>query len=202
MRMLGSKFLRSIAATAMALAIGMTADRATAEEGDHWAILSYQISFPEGDTHDFIDATSFRGIGIEGRWFVRPNLSAGVDLHWNVFFKSTNNTTNVPNGAVTGEQDRTLNVFPMLVTAHYYFGPNRMFYAGVGAGAYYLTQNLDIGLYTFSDTSWHFGFAPEIGISHEVGYHTRAVLALQYNYAFKAEDTTIDYWAIKIGVAY
>jgi Outer membrane protein beta-barrel domain len=202
MRMLGSNFLRSIVATAAVFGIGMTADRATAEEGDHWAILSYQISIPEGDTNDFIDATSFRGIGIEGRWFVRPNLSAGVDLHWNVFFESTNNTTDIANGAVSGQQDRTLNVFPLLATAHYYFGPNKMFYAGVGAGAYYLTQRLDIGLYTFSDTSWHFGFAPEIGISHEVGYHTRAVLALQYNYAFKVEDTAIDYWTVKIGIAY
>jgi len=202
MRMMSSRFLCSIAVTIIALTIGLSNSRAMAQSQEPWVIATYQIAFPEGDTKDFIDATSFRGIGIEGRWFVRPNISAGVAVDWNVFFKTTDKPIDIPNGTITGEQNRVINAFPILATVHYYMGPDRAFYVGLGAGPYYMSQRWDVGLYTFSNTSWHFGFAPEIGVSHEIAPHTRAVLGLQYHHAFESEDTKLEYWVLKLGVAY
>jgi len=202
MLLINSKFLRLIAMTITILTIGLTSSRAMAQSGESWAILSYQVSFPEGDTKDFTDATSYRGFGLEGRWFVGPDLTAGLAFNWNLFFESSDNPVDIPNGTVSGKQDRVINAFPFYVTTHYYMGPAHMFYAGLGAGLVPMTERLDIGLHTYSNTSWHVGVAPEIGISYEVGYHARAVLALQYNYAFEAEDTKLEYWAMKIGIAY
>jgi hypothetical protein len=202
MRKMSSRFLCSIAVTIIALTIGLSSSRAMAQSQEPWVIATYQIAFPEGDTKDFIDATSFRGIGLEGRWFVRPNLSAGVALDWNVFFKTTDKPIDIPHGTLSGEQDRTINAFPILATVHYYMGPDKMFYVGLGAGPYYMSQRWDVGLYAFSNTSWHFGFAPEIGVSHEMAPHIRAVLGLQYNHAFESENTKLEYWALKLGIAY
>ena len=202
MQRMSSRFLRSIAVMVSVLTIGLSSTRAIAQTQEPWAILTYQIAFPVGDTKDFIDATSFRGIGFEGRWFIRPNISAGVALDWNVFFKTTDKPIDIPNGTVSGTQNRTINAFPVLATVHYYMGPDKMYYVGLGAGPYYMSQRWDVGLYSFSNTSWHFGFAPEIGVSHEVASHTRAVLGLQYHHAFESEGTKLEYWVLKLGVAY
>jgi len=202
MRMLNLRILFATALTITALTIGLSGSRAMAQSPEPWVIATYQIAFPEGDTKDFIDATSFRGIGLEGRWFVRPNISAGVAFDWNVFFKTTDKPIDISNGTISGEQNRVINAFPILATMHYYMGPDKAFYVGLGAGPYYMNQRWDIGLYTFSNSSWHFGFAPEIGLSHEIAPHLRAVLGLQYHHAFESEGTKLEYWALKLGVAY
>jgi len=168
-----------------------------------WGIINYEISFPSGpDTADFVDETSFRGIGFEGRWFQNQRQSLGYSVDWNVLHESTSDAFSLGNTTVSGKQERTINTFPMLVTGHYYMGPDKMFFTGLGAGLYFMEQRFDIGVYSFTDSSWHLGLAPEVGFSYPLTYDVRALLSLRYNYGFQASDTTLSYWTLKVGFAF
>jgi outer membrane protein len=88
------------------------------------------------------------------------------------------------------------------MTGHYYMGPDNLFFAGLGAGLYFMEQRLDIGVYSITDSTWHVGLAPEVGFSYPLTYDVRTILALRYNYGFQASDTTLSYWTLKVGFVF
>jgi hypothetical protein len=189
-------------AAAMALLTTVLLPISNASAKDSWGIVNYEMLFPTGDTSNFIEEMSFRGFGFEGRWFNSRNTSIGYSFDWNVLHESTDRPVTVGNATVSGVQDRTINTFPLLVTGHYYMGPENMFFVGGGAGFYYEEQRWDIGIFAFDSEMWHLGLAPEIGVSYEIGYDTRAVLALRYNYGLEASDSTLTYWTLKLGIGW
>ncbi|MFZ5876580.1 MAG: hypothetical protein ACOYXU_09240 [Nitrospirota bacterium] len=191
----------AIAAT-MALLTTVLLPISEASAKDSWGIFNYEISFPTSETGDFIDETSFRGIGFEGRWFNSRNTSIGYSFDWNVLHEMTDRAVTVGNVTLSGTQDRTINAFPFLVTGHYYMGPDNMFFAGMGGGLYYAERRFDIGIFSFDSEEWHLGVAPEIGVSTEISYDVRAVLALRYNYGFETSDNTLTYWTLKLGIGW
>jgi outer membrane protein W len=102
---------------------------------DWYGAATYQISFPAGDTKDFTNATSFRGVGLDFRMALDKNMTWGLFFGWNVFYERVNETVEIENenpGAITSTQDRTLNSYPIMLTGHYYFGEKKGFrpYAG------------------------------------------------------------------------
>jgi hypothetical protein len=189
-------------ATAIALLITVLLPMSDASAKDSWGVLNYEVSLPSSDSGDFVDETSFRGIGFEGRWFPSRNMSMGYSLDWNVLHDKTDEAIVFNGVTLSGTQDRTINAFPILATGHYYMGPENLFFAGLGAGLYYEERRFDIGVFSFDSEMWHLGVAPEIGISHEIDYDVRAVLALRYNYGFETSDTTLQYWTLKLGIAW
>jgi outer membrane protein len=201
MRTTRARFFWEIA-TAIALLAAVLLPGPEASAKDSWGVFNYEISDGTSDTGDFIDQTSFRGIGFEGRWFTSRNMSMGYSFDWNVLHEKTGDAITVGNVTLSGTQDRTINTFPILVTGHYYMGPDNRFFAGLGGGFYYEEQRFDIGVFAFDSEMWHLGVAPEIGISHEIDYDVRAVLALRYNYGFEASDSTLQYWTLKFGIAW
>ena len=165
--------------------------------------FNYQVSYPAGETSDYIDKISFRGFGMEWRKYIQDDISAGISLNWNVFHKVETKVEELENGAVSGTQNRTINSFPLMITAHYYFGARRDIrpYGGLGLGAFLVEKKLDIGVFSITDSNWHFGVAPEIGVQFPVGYDTTIMVGLKYNYAFKANDTENSYFGLSIGAA-
>ena len=175
--------------------------------------ITYDISFPTGNLSDFIDKTSFKGFGIEGRWFQSKNLSFGISFAWTVFDERVSDPIQIVqdgvNGTVGGTQIRIVNSLPMLATAHYYTGKRRdqfRFYFGTGAGMYYILQRLEIGLVAFESNNWHFGVAPEVGVLLNFSRELTMILNTKYNYAFSAgttlgggDDNSYAYWGINVG---
>ncbi len=175
--------------------------------------MTYNVSFPTGNLNDYIDEISWRGIGIEGRWFSNKNISFGLSSGWNVFDQRTNELINIEkdgiSGTISGTQIRTINAVPLLATAHYYTGKRRdqfRFYFGAGAGMYYIKQRLEIGLVAFESDNWHFGLAPEAGVLVSINRDFMMILNTKYNYAFSAgepldggDDNTYAYWGINVG---
>ena len=47
--------------------------------------VQYSMGFGTGDLSDFIGKPSFRGITVDFRKMVQPNLGVGFELGWNVF---------------------------------------------------------------------------------------------------------------------
>jgi len=171
--------------------------------------VTYNVSFPLGSTRDFVDATSWRGWGLEGRWFSNENLSFGLSWQWTTFHQQSQGTWPVEGGDLTGSQFRRLSSSPFLVDCHYHFVNTRdryqkyIPYVGGGLGAFWVEDRLEIGSIVFEDQKWHFGFAPEVGMFINLKYETYAMITLRYDYAFKSGDSdAVSYMALMVGLAY
>ena len=139
---------KSIIAIALLVLIGSWS---SASAQDNITMITYQPSVALGDLEDFIGETSWIGWGLEGRRFRDPTskLTMGFSFAWHVFDERFTGTTDFDQGAVTGTQRRWVNSLPFLITGDYYLNRKSGFkpYVGVGAGAYYIVQRIDIGVF-------------------------------------------------------
>lgn len=165
--------------------------------------MTYDVSIPIGDTEEAFSGAQWRGFGIDGRWYSNKNLSFGFAWDWNVFHNVVLETVELESGAVTGNQNRTLNAFPFLATGQYYFGKSGIQpYFGLGVGAYYVKRQFDIGILSTNTNTWHFGVAPEIGFLFPMDMGFNILLKLRYNYAMEAGDSkAVSYFGINVGFA-
>jgi opacity protein-like surface antigen len=168
--------------------------------------LNYEVSFPTGETVDYIGSASFRGGAIEGRGLISENISIGGWVSWEVFFEKLDQSTYNRGGLdVTGVQVRYLNMVPVLVTSHYYFGDfsGATPYLGLGTGAYKIEQRTEMGLIAVVDKNWHFGFTPEFGAFIPVNTDFGLNVSARYNYAIKSNDSiNYSYLSLSIGFAF
>ena len=148
-------------------------------------IVSYSTSVGLGDTHDFVPDFSFLGFSLDWRARVSEKFWPGVSLGWQVLYGKDEKTLHYGNTTFTGTIATNLNLIPMLITGNYYFmtDPKGVRpYGGFGVGAYAAVHRLDVGIWTVSDTSWHFGFAPELGVALPAG-RRQIVVSTKFNYA-------------------
>ena len=173
--------------------------------------ITYNVAVPTDKLDNYIDEISWRGVGLEGRWFQSSNLSFGVSFGWNVFDLRTGDVIQIKEdnvgGAVSGTQLRYVNTFPMLATGHYYTGKKRdqaRFYVGAGVGTYYILQRLD----AYESNNWHFGLAPEAGVLVTLSREVTMIFNVKYNYAFSSGealgggDNDVQYWGFNVGFAW
>jgi len=175
-----------------------------AQGGGAWN-FTYNMGFPIGETNDFLTKPSFRGFLIEGRGFVTNNLAIGGSGGWQVFYENLGWVTENVNETTTinGYKRKYINAVPLMATAHYYFFPgNLMPYIGLGLGTYYIDARTYMGIYYIEDEAWHFGLAPELGLSIPFGSSNAAFTAnVKYNWAAKTKDTSGQSW-IGVGVGF
>ena len=169
----------------------------------------------------YVDKTSFSGLNFEyGRYFSRGSYSLGVMFGWNIFseqfYGTTNFNTQVGNGtisgAITGNQLKYINAFPMLITATYYFKPSEhtvIPFIGLGTGAYYVTQRYQAGIWEIENDTWHFGISPEAGVTFKLENRFGLNTSARLNYAFDSgesitgkEENDFSYWSINVGLTY
>jgi outer membrane protein W len=178
-----------------------------------YSALTYQISFPTGDTKDFTDAVSYRGFGLDFRKAIGYEATVGMVFGWNIFYENTNETIELKNtpkpGAVTGEQNRYLYSFPIMINAHRYFGERRGFrpYVGMCLGGYVFVQRFEIGIIALEDSPWEWGMAPEVGFVLPIDGAAMLLVSTKYNYAFTGElvtgkDINHSFWNLNIGFAW
>lgn len=168
--------------------------------------ISYSTGTALGKTADYIDNYSWRGMSIEGRYFIEKDLSLGFYAAWNVFHKSLlNYEQEFENGALYGNQYRYINAYPILMMAHYHFLPNSVVrpYIGAGLGVYSMNRRTDMGLYYSQTKSWHFGFQPEAGLWFDVAPYVNLMIAAKYNYAVKAQKAdAYSFLNVNIGMTF
>ena len=159
-----------------------------------YTTVTYQISHPSGDTENYIDNPSYLGFGLDFRKAVRDDVAVGINFGWNVFHETTGEPVSIDKGSltgvVTGHQDRTLNAFPMMVNASYYFGKKGGIrpYVGMNLGGFVFIDTFDIGAFRIEETRGDWGMAPEVGVVIPVQYDMGMVFSLRYNYAFTGES--------------
>ena len=129
----------------------------------------YAINFPLGNTGDYIGKTSFRGISLDYRYFIQPNIAVGIGTGWYTFYEKQNyGTYSNDDGslAISGVQYRYINSAPILFVGDYYFSPEEKIspFAGLGIGVTYNEINTEMGQYYVDIDTWQFSLAPEVGV--------------------------------------
>ena len=169
--------------------------------------FDYNMSFANGETAEYIGATSFRGLTFEGRSFIHDQFSIGGLFSWTTFYESlggeqfTSGTS-----TLTGNQYRYLNAFPILFQAHYYMTGDEYeprVYMGGGVGPYKMNQRTDIGTWSLTDRNWHFGISPEVGLLFPLSMDTQFNISFRCHYVFKANNTIDHSWfGLSLGLAW
>ncbi|MGL5682227.1 MAG: outer membrane beta-barrel protein [Marinifilaceae bacterium] len=158
--------------------------------------VNYQIGVPFSKTHDFISNASFRGADIEYHSFLGNNMSIGLALGWNVYYKKYDNKTqdfflNHEEYTITGKQYRYINTVPLLLIPRYYFTDNSALfrpYLGVGVGTCWSEYKLEVGQYSSRTSRWEFQVSPEIGTLIHINDQMAVNLGARYNFATKAAN--------------
>ena len=151
--------------------------------------LTYSWANPAGDlSKKFIGNDSWLGFSVEARRFLNPNATVGFSLGYTAFYERTDESLFFPGGTVSGDQYRSLNVFPLMVTGHVYSkaGGRIQTYIGLGVGVYYMKQLMDIGPATVTTNNWIIGFAPELGFILNKGSQKEIAIFGKYNYPANA----------------
>ena len=168
--------------------------------------LTYNMGLATGSTADFISEFSWRGFGIDGRSFIKDNLSMGGSFSWNVFYQEERGASYTDgNRTLTGNFYKYINAFPINFTTHYYFGDYDAavrWHAGLGIGASKINQRTEFGIYAISHNYWHFNMTPDIGALIPMNYRTNLFLSVRYNYAFENKGKDFGYLGFNVGFAW
>jgi hypothetical protein len=131
-----------------ALLFLMAGTKASADLPPTLVGVSYQFSIPIGETANYTPPVSWRGIGLDFASFVKPDLAVGLAFGWNVFFDNTTKTINFKGVDITGNQDRSLNVWPVLANVRWFpkITSNRDIqpYIGAHIGGYIIERYIGI----------------------------------------------------------
>ncbi|NPA35963.1 MAG: porin family protein [Chlorobi bacterium] len=168
--------------------------------------IYYTMGIPMSNTSDYIDKTSFRGMGFEYQYLLTDNFAVGGVLQWSTFYQDLPKDT-YPladgSGAITGYQYRYINTVPMYLTGTYYLASDDATvrpYLGLGIGTYWMEQRTDMGLYSDINDTWQFSLVPKAGLLIPVSYSTSLYLGLDYNIGFKNSDLDQQSWlGISVG---
>jgi len=166
--------------------------------------ITYTMSIPTGDFADWLEDTSYYGFEVGSRSFTNNSFSWGFATGWNSFSEKRSGTTEVESGAITGTSIREMQTFPLLVSAHYYFGRRNKVrpYLGLNTGVYFISEVTTLGVYADGDTNAHFGLTPELGVIIPVGDYG-LMLNAKYAYAFEGGGNRDFTWlAINIGFTF
>jgi hypothetical protein len=176
----------------------------TARAQGYYSFMTYNTGAPMAGTADYVGGYSFTGIGLEGGKYLSERLAFGVSLAWNVFDKDSNEVITFPNGAISGDQTRYLNMAPFMLTARYEVPVTRGIRTllGLNLGGYYIDRLMEFGQFRFQEANWHFGVAPQLGVTFPVTSSILGLVDARYNRAFAAgdESRSYSYLGINIGL--
>ena len=168
--------------------------------------IQYVIGFGAGDLGNYITKTSFRGAVFNYQKSINENLSAGIEMGWNVFYERMDNDTyTIESVSLSGVQYRYSNILPMLVTAQYNLNTENPLkpYVNLGIGTIYNIRTTDMGLWRLEEKAWHFALKPEIGLLYELNPAAALKVSGKYYVGFAAGGLeTQSYFALSAGIAF
>jgi len=169
--------------------------------------ILYNISVPVGNTTDYLNAISFRGLTVSPRIYLSDAFSLGVSAGWQVFYEKRQPATYEQGENLTlfGTQFRYINAFPLQLSPHVHFAPKAKFkpYAGVDLGTTYFIQNTNMGLFAIREQEWMLGLSPEVGVMFPFKNDWHFTLSGKYNHLFAAGELPAQgYAAINLGLTH
>ncbi len=182
--------------------------------GTSTGLVEWSMAFNSGRASDFIDDPSFAGASLSFKKFIKDNVALGISFNWNVLsVEDPNGFTEFSNGAVSGAQARYLNYVPILANIGYYFNESKRSkfipYVQANVGAYFVGQQVQLGINKIDNDTWHFGLAPEVGFWYVLGSDVMMSVNGKYNYALSSgenlkgeSDNDYSYFNANIGIGY
>ena len=182
--------------------LGMASAGVYAQDGNY--MISYPISFPMGNLHDYSSNVSFRGISLEFNKKTSPQTTAGLEVGWNVFYQQVDRKVyHDGNASITGVQYRYTNAVPIILGGKYYAKTGSRAlrpYVGVGLGTLYANRTTDFGLYEITSDGWQFLIRPEAGIDMQFARGESFFLGAKYMWGFNTSSLDGQQWlSINIG---
>jgi len=155
-------------------------------------MVAYAPSVAVGSSADFASNFGYRGFALGLRYMVNEMFSVGIESGWSFRDDKRRETTSIEGPrrtlTLTSGQIRSSEVIPITATAHYYLDAESVIpYGGIALGGYYTRRDVDVGLWYSSQDSWHFGFAPEVGIIVPTG-SIQVLTALRFNYLVESDS--------------
>lgn len=167
--------------------------------------IEYSVGFGMGDTKDFVNTVSWRGMAFEYRYFVQPAVGVGFETGYNLFYeKKPYATYTQGTKSLSGTQFRYLHMVPILGTLNYHFKPDTSTdpYVGLGLGTLYANRDVDMGMYSLNQDAWQFALRPEIGVLIST-YNADFIVAAKYMMGFKTSNMDANnYFTINLGIAF
>ncbi len=168
--------------------------------------LTYDMAIPFGQASDFGGDFDPLGVGFDARYFLNPNWSLGFATGWQVLDQKTTTASQINNVTLHGTQLRYLNLLPLMVSGHYYlrqYVPQWCLpFGGLDVGTFWAERRVDVGLFSVSNSEWHFAVAPELGIAFRIK-DVLPLLRFRYNHLFGSEGSDdLPYFNISIGAAW
>jgi opacity protein-like surface antigen len=168
--------------------------------------FQYVIGFGVGDLGDYISKASFRGAVFDYQKDISDKASIGLELAWNTFYeKKDYDTYTIEPYSLSGIQYRYSNMFPMLLTAEYYFMTGGVVtpYVNLGIGTMYTKRETDMGTWRLEEKAWQFALKPELGLMYELGVSTSLKLEAKYYTGIKTSKLdTQSFFAISTGLVF
>lgn len=185
----------------------------TASAQRYLTSVNYSMGFATGRMSEYVPGTSFSGMTIDIRYMQQDRTFFGLALGWHYYSDLMRNAlSQVGSSTVYGSQVRTVNTFPILASAGLFLddgSSNVHPYAALNVGTYSINQRLEIGLVQINNNNWHFGVAPEVGMTVDVDRNTTFHVQTRYNYALSSgtalngsSDNSYGWWDVNIGFAF
>ena len=153
--------------------------------------INYSVSIPVGNTADYIDQVSGRGIKLEYERFIKRNFTVGGELgSYTLYKKEMNKVYTEGSASLSGIQYRYQNSYPILVTGAYYGNETGKFrpFAGLGLGTIAHDREIDMGVFTSQETHWQFALRPELGILYRPAQYVGFKLGAKYYQSFSSSN--------------
>lgn len=166
--------------------------------------LSYSMALPMGETSDIIGKYQWRGVTIEGKYFLNSQVTMGWQSGWNTMYQSETGSFIDETTTRTGTQYSWLNIWPMLLTFDYFFGTDgdTQPYIGAGVGTYWVEQRTQMGLFSDTYSTWNFGIAPEVGVLFPINLYSNFYVNLKYNYGLNGSADVSNYSWMSFNVGF
>ena len=180
----------------------LTLNKANAQQS--MLSIQYSVGYTTGKLNDFICNTSWRGATMDYRKYINGGqIGIGGTIGWNAFYKAKENTSFVDGTkTITGNAYNYSSSVPIMAIADYYFNPNQKInpFVGFGLGTTYTQDNVDMGLYTYQESAWHFSMQPEAGVIITQNPGFGIIISGKYYTALKTSGSEAhNYFATNIG---
>lgn len=170
---------------------------------------NFYLSYSSSQGLSELRYLNLNGLNLEWQYsFKNTPFSLGLSLGYH--FSDERDIVEIPvlYGDVNNQQMKNVKSIPIQLKARYEFLPNKYFkpFLGMGMGLNYQSHGIIIQTFdvhgktlTIDHSDWHFGFAPEIGVSTELFSSLGTFISLKYNYIHNNFDK-LDYNNISFNI--
>ncbi len=180
------------------LAIAVLGFLGNSVQAQTYTDLYYTVGIPMGATADKIDGdASWRSFGFEWGQHLEEDRSIGFELGWHVYSgRETNARIPVGDngtGILQGTKLTYYNIFPMQANYRYFLGDGDVRpFIGLAVGTTFISERIDMGIYSVTSDRFRFSGTPEIGGEYWVHSRMRVFASARYFYAFQNKQDDID----------